>query len=199
MKYIIEHFEEGLEEWCELEYSHMLSYVGEGNLILSNMHQSVLDNLPTKLEGVVVTGKSVLEIEGVTIDNCILLDPAAKEPLSPSDAENCKFLLFGGILGDDPPRDRTKELRVMGFKGRHLGPVQMTTDTAVMTSQHVLEKGIPLDELKFIDHPEIVLSKRETVQMPFRYLLNSEGKMIMPPGFKKLLRKGNDIDITTML
>lgn len=33
--------------------------------------------------------------------------------------------------GDDPPRDRTKELRVLGFPSRRLGPVQMTTDTAL--------------------------------------------------------------------
>ena len=33
--------------------------------------------------------------------------------------------------GDDPPRDRTSELRKKGFQGRRLGPKQMTTDTAV--------------------------------------------------------------------
>lgn len=31
----------------------------------------------------------------------------------------------------DPPLDRTKVLRQMGFEGRRLGPVQMTTDTAL--------------------------------------------------------------------
>lgn len=35
------------------------------------------------------------------------------------------------VTGDDPPRDRTKELRVLGFPSRRLGPVQMTTDTAL--------------------------------------------------------------------
>jgi hypothetical protein len=40
--------------------------------------------------------------------------------------------------GDDPPRDRTGELRKLGFPGRHLGPVQMTTDTALGVTKIVV-------------------------------------------------------------
>jgi ribosome biogenesis SPOUT family RNA methylase Rps3 len=43
------------------------------------------------------------------------------------------------IVGDDPPRDRTGELRKLGFEGRHLKEVQMTTDTAVGVSKRVVE------------------------------------------------------------
>ena len=39
------------------------------------------------------------------------------------------------MVGDDPPRDRTSELRSLGFPSRRLGPVQMTTDTALGVSQ----------------------------------------------------------------
>jgi hypothetical protein len=46
------------------------------------------------------------------------------------------------IPGDDPPRDRTSELRQLGFPSRHLGPMQMTTDTALgVTKQVVDDKG----------------------------------------------------------
>jgi len=49
------------------------------------------------------------------------------------------------IAGDDPPRDRTGELRKLGFEGRHLKEVQMTTDTAVGVSKRVVEdKGTSL-------------------------------------------------------
>lgn len=38
--------------------------------------------------------------------------------------------------------DRTSELRKMGFSGRRLGPLQMTTDTAVRVTRTVIqEKG----------------------------------------------------------
>ena len=43
------------------------------------------------------------------------------------------------MLGDDPPRDRTSELRVLGFPHRHLGSIQMTTDTALGVTKLVVE------------------------------------------------------------
>jgi ribosome biogenesis SPOUT family RNA methylase Rps3 len=50
--------------------------------------------------------------------------------------------LIPQTIGDDPPRDRTSELRKLGFPTRHLGSVQMTTDTAVgVTKLVVLDKG----------------------------------------------------------
>jgi Predicted SAM-dependent RNA methyltransferase len=46
------------------------------------------------------------------------------------------------MVGDDPPRDRTAELRALGFPTRHLGPVQMTTDTALgVTKRVVVDRG----------------------------------------------------------
>lgn len=54
------------------------------------------------------------------------------------------MFLYGGILGDDPPRDRTGELRKLGFEGRHLGATQMTTDTAVKVTKMVVEDGSEL-------------------------------------------------------
>ena len=36
-----------------------------------------------------------------------LLDPRATEVLAPEDADKFDVFLYGGILGDDPPRDRT--------------------------------------------------------------------------------------------
>lgn len=52
--------------------------------------------------------------------------------------------------GDDPPRDRTSELRALGFPGRHLGPVQMTTDTALgVTKMVVCDKGERIDTACF--------------------------------------------------
>jgi hypothetical protein len=41
--------------------------------------------------------------------------------------------------GDDPPRDRTSELRQLGFPSRHLGPMQMTTDTALGVTKRVVD------------------------------------------------------------
>ena len=40
-----------------------------------------------------------------------LLDMRGKETLAYKDRETFSVFIFGGILGDHPPRDRTKELR----------------------------------------------------------------------------------------
>ena len=77
----------------------------------------------------------------VPITRVCLLDPKAPKPLGPEDGELFDWFLYGGILGDDPPRDRTAELRKLGFEGRHLGPVQMTTDTAVGVTKIIVEDG----------------------------------------------------------
>ncbi|KAJ3106391.1 hypothetical protein HDU97_006376 [Phlyctochytrium planicorne] len=180
----------GLTDWVKCEYAHMIKTVGKGNLILSGMTKDTLAAIPDTLEGAETTAKTVLEI--TEMEKVLLLDPAATTPLTPEDGKGSyEYFLFGGILGDDPPRDRTKELRKLGFATRHLGPVQMTTDTAVLVSHRILS-GTPMEDLKFIDRPTVQLYKNESVEMPFRYLLNDAGKPIMPPGFLDVLKKSND-------
>lgn len=83
------------------------------------------------------------------------MDMRAESKLQPSDGEKFEFVVFGGILGDHPPQDRAKEFRSRFKHIRQLGTVQMTTDTALLTSHEILEGQINFDELKFIDDPEI--------------------------------------------
>jgi ribosome biogenesis SPOUT family RNA methylase Rps3 len=45
----------------------------------------------------------------------------AKEVLSPNDKSFLRVFIFGGILGDHPPRDRTKALREYCPTLRHMG------------------------------------------------------------------------------
>lgn len=84
--------------------------------------------------------------------------------------------LFGGILGDDPPRDRTGSLRALGFPGRHLGKIQMTTDTALGVTKRVVEDGKgmgrgaegprgagPEGELEWVEYPDLDFGGGESV------------------------------------
>merc|ERR1712113_504869 len=91
-------------------------------------------------------------------------DMDAEDALEPDDVSRFDALVFGGILGNVHERpdgtygsdDRTSELRKLGFvHRRHLGPMQMTTDTAVLFSRLVLEEARPLAEIPFLDSPEI--------------------------------------------
>jgi ribosome biogenesis SPOUT family RNA methylase Rps3 len=103
----------------------------------ANLHTSPILSLLPKLE------------PPVDPSRVCLLDPRATDVLSPADAGHFDVFLYGGILGDDPPRDRTGELRKLGFPGRHLGPVQMTTDTAVGVTKIVVEDRVPLDKIPY--------------------------------------------------
>ena len=50
------------------------------------------------------------------------MDFRAEQMLSPVDAPVLKFIVFGGILGDHPPKDRAKNFREDNFKTiRNLG------------------------------------------------------------------------------
>ncbi|KAF7972142.1 hypothetical protein HWV62_18880 [Athelia sp. TMB] len=105
----------------------------------------------------------------IPLEKVCLLDPKAKEVLSPQDGDGafewfiyCVHSNFSltrpqhmysdsqGILGDDPLRDRTSELRALGFPTRHLGPVQMTIDTALGVSKIVVADKIKLDAIPYI-------------------------------------------------
>ncbi|KAF8627284.1 hypothetical protein AX17_006329 [Amanita inopinata Kibby_2008] len=220
-KYIIEHMEEddeaskAIPRWVELEYSHMRTLAGP-NAHIHFTHLSVgsCKWLEKKFEGgdscnddatvakVSVHREGVMELLeskggqlSTSIERVCLLDPKAEEELKPEDGDG-RFdcFLFGGILGDDPPRDRTAELRVFKFPSRRLGPVQMTTDTALGVTKLVVEDGVGLEDIKYADFPSIRFNAKESVEMPFRYIaVGGDGREpLLPPGMKQLLKQDLD-------
>jgi ribosome biogenesis SPOUT family RNA methylase Rps3 len=40
--------------------------------------------------------------------------------------------------------------------------------------------AVALDDIPWVDHPEIKVSRVESVEMPFRYVKGKDGKMIVP-------------------
>ncbi|PBK90698.1 hypothetical protein ARMGADRAFT_1032232 [Armillaria gallica] len=71
-------------------------------------------------------------------------------------------------------------LRVLA---RRLGPVQMTTDTALGVTKLVAEDTF---KIPYIDYPAITFNAKESVEMPSRYIAEgSEPKL--PPGMRQLL------------
>ncbi|VVT52094.1 uncharacterized protein SAPINGB_P003315 [Magnusiomyces paraingens] len=179
--------------------------VGENNFYLSGVPEDV-KNLPESLESKQLkwSKTDVTNFEKVipTFDKSrvCLLDPAASEELSPEDSENFDFFLFGGILGDHPPRDRTGELRKHGFPGRHLGKIQMTTDTAVRVTQKVLADQQRIEDIDFIDFPELKFSKNESTEMPFRYVRDSQtGEPIMPEGMFDLIKEDSNKSLDDLI
>ncbi len=71
----------------------------------------------------------------------------------------------------------------------------MTTDTAVRVTRLVVQdksrqrsptlstfdnRIVPLDDIPYVDYPELRINKNESTEMPFRYVKGKDGQPIMP-------------------
>ena len=182
MKFVIEHLEEKLYPWCLLEYEHISQIVGRKNLMFTCIKPAQKNKL--RLFGE-VEKKSVLDLD---LRHVCFLDPGAKKELSPEDKNKFDYLVFGGILGDYPPRQRTAEwLTGQRVEKRNLGKEQMATDTAVYVAKLITE-GKRLNELKFLDTLHLATGKGEEVILPYRYVLE-KGKPVLAKGFLQFVKK----------
>lgn len=137
-------------------------------------------------------------LKDVPLDRICLLDSEASETLSPVDAVNFDYFLFGGILGnvDEFDFDRTSVLRVKGFPTRNLGNMQMTTDTAVRVSKMILLDGEKFESIRFVDRPEFeVDGQQERLVMNFRYVADSEGQPLICPEVLALLKEDFEFNL----
>lgn len=163
--YIIEHLEPKVWRWCIIEYKHISEIVGRENLWFTN-----IQNGSKELEKY---GKVFREsVSGLELKRCCVLDPEAEKTLRPEDAKRFDYFIFGGILGDNPPKKRTKEELTLkiGCKSRDIGKEQMSTDNAVYTVREIVF-GKRFQDLKFKDKIEIETGKNESVILPYRYNL----------------------------
>lgn len=192
--FVVEHLDPELGPWSALEYKTIAQESRDAgcDFILSSVPESLLASDGLKAIGANARADAVEAYFADRKDKICLLDPAAKRELEPADGQKFEVFLFGGILGDDPPRDRTSELRKKGFEGRRLGPVQMTTDTAVRVTRMVVLNGKQLDAIPYVDFPELRLDEHESTEMPFRYVTNDAGQPIMPAGMLELIKADAD-------
>ncbi|MBI4153156.1 hypothetical protein HY497_01415 [Candidatus Woesearchaeota archaeon] len=181
--YVIEHLEGKVWRWCTIEYKHISQIVGKQNLFITNIKGNSLKSIAT------VKKESVTALN---LRNACVLDPAAKKTLAPKEAGKFDFFVFGGILGDNPPRKRTTpELtsRLKNAEARNIGREQMSTDTAVYVVKQIVE-GKGLSDLKFQDEIEIPLGKNESTILPYRYV-TVDGKPMISKELVEYLKRKN--------
>lgn len=180
--FIIEHLEPKLWAWCLLEYQHISRIVGKEHLWFTNVTSGAAKL--RKLGTVFATSASQLKL-----DRACILDAEAPKTLKPEDAAKFTHLVFGGILGDHPPRGRTRELRMKmpAAEARNLGRKQMSTDTAVLVTKMILD-GTPLHDIPFTEDIEIEIRPGESVYLPYKYVAKN-GKPVLPQGLVEMLRK----------
>lgn len=100
--YIVEHLDDELGPWSELEYITIAkeSHEAGAKFCLSSIPSSLV--LPEALKtvpGFTADGRSVETLYVEDKSHVCLLDPSATKELSPQDGEIFDVFLFGGILG----------------------------------------------------------------------------------------------------
>ena len=125
------------------------------------------------------------------INSCIL-DPDSPTLLSPNDKNKFDYFIFGGILGDYPPRKRTKAELTKFVKGstRNIGKLQFSTDNAVYTVHKILT-GTSFNKLKFKNKVEIKINEIESVILPYKYNLIN-GKPLISEKLIEYLKNKKD-------
>jgi len=183
--FIIEHLEPKLWPWCLIEYEHISETVGKENLWFTNIKNKKEAKTLEKY------GKVFKEsVTNMNLPNVCVLDPESKEILSPKSANEFEYFVFGGILGDYPPKKRTKDELTKFIKNPssfNIGKEQMSTDNAVFVVKQII-KGQKLGDLKFKDGIDIEINDIESVELPFRYTLVN-GKPFMSPKIMEYLKK----------
>jgi len=188
MKYVIEHLEPRLHEWCLLEYNHIARIVGKENFVVTNISDKKISNITKNYYK-----KS---FKNMNLKKACILDPYAKKTLDRDDGEIFDYLVFGGILGDNPPKKRTTAyFKNIKCERRNLGNKQMSTDTAVYVAKNITE-GKKLSDFNFIDGVDIKLDKYLSVLLPFRYVI-VKGKLLLPRGLIKFLKKQENLMVTS--
>jgi ribosome biogenesis SPOUT family RNA methylase Rps3 len=100
--YIVEHLDDELGPWSELEYVTIAkeSHAAGAKFCLSSVPSTLV--LPTALKhvpGFTADEHSVETLYAEDKGRVCLLDPAATKELSPEDGDLFDVFLFGGILG----------------------------------------------------------------------------------------------------
>ena len=189
MKFIIEHLEPELYEWCEIEYEHISKIVGKRNLIFSNI-KNKLGITKLKRNGI-VQEKTISELN---FDNICVLTQYSTKILESNDKYQFQYFVFGGILGDNPAQKRTNKIienlkiKKINFEARNLGYKQMPTDVAVYVTKKILE-GKKLSDFKFVDEVEIQVNENESINLNFRYVVDNN-ELIISEKLVGYLRKG---------
>lgn len=119
------------------------------------------------------TGCLTIEDRKIPAERVCLLDLRGTEVLAPKDKVEFEAFLFGGILGDHPPKDRTSSLRKLGFQMRNLDQKQMPTDTALLATKLIIEHEYNFKDLPLIDGYEFFSPEdksKSVIMEGFRYI-----------------------------
>jgi len=169
MLFVIEHLEPKLSEWLFMEYSHAAQIVGREKLLITNVKRKSEFQKLAKITN--VERKRACEL--FEQRELIVLDPRARKKLSPADMRNKRAIVIGGILGEETPMGRTKELLTKSLpeaSARNIGRHQFPIDGATYVAKQAND-GKSLEEIPVKLGLEVVIAIGHSVLLPYAYPL----------------------------
>jgi ribosome biogenesis SPOUT family RNA methylase Rps3 len=185
---VIEHLEPELSEWLFIEYSHAAELAGRENLLITNVKRKHERQKLSKI----CNAERERVIDLFSQRDLIILDPKARKKLTSSDLREKRVVVVGGILGDDPPRGRTRELLTRFLPKaapRNLGKHQLSIDGSIYVAKQV-SRGARLDEIPIRVGIEIPVARHCSIVLPFAYPLIGKKPLISRKLVSYLKRRG---------
>ena len=186
MFFIIEHLEPKLSEWLHIEYSHAAQIVGQDKLLITNVRKKKEFCRLNKLAR--VERKRACEL--FKQPELVVLDPRARKKLYPVDLRGKRAVVIGGILGEEPPLGRTRELLTKSLpraSARNIGKFQFAIDGAAYMAKQV-SKGMPLEQVPIQHGLEVRIGRGHSVLLPYAYPL-VDGKPLISRGLVAYLKR----------
>ncbi|MEM2262274.1 MAG: SAM-dependent methyltransferase [Ignisphaera sp.] len=186
---VIEHLEAYVNRWLLKEYE-FVSETFKNRVIFTNVTKEC-DRLLLQPLGIVYKTSAIELLSNV--DNVVILDPNAKERLQVADLRMARYVVIGGIMGDNPPKGRTKLLitsRLSKALPRNLGEKQFTIAGAAYILRRV-ESGQNINDIKYVFGLKI--KKRLTkdieieIDLPYAFPLDEQGNIVLPKGYEDVV------------
>lgn len=175
-----------ISDWLLYEYENASRIAGVDCLIFTNVSGVGAERLRGLGE---VRSEHVWEI--FNPEELIILDPQSPRALQPEEARGKKAIVVGGILGDNPPRGRTRKLltsRARGAASRNIGAWQFAIDGSVYVAKKVLE-GYRLEAIPVKRRLAIKVSEHHSIMLPYAFPLHNGKPVINPKLVKYLILK----------
>jgi len=190
---VIEHLEEGISRWMLEEYREAVRVAGDKGyrVVITGVGREDLAALLRDIGAETLIGGGEALYNRV---DAIVLDPWAPRPLEPWEAWRACCIVIGGIMGDHPPKGRTRLIswRYTNAAKRNLGPHQLSIDGAVKVAL-MIASGLRLGEIGLALEPTLRLKTplgEVEVQLPYAYPLGPDGRPWIAEGVVRLLASG---------
>lgn len=182
---IIEHLEPHVSPWLMSEYRYVSKLFKEVLIITNVRREDDRDML--KGLGLVLSDTAVKVVRELKAGNVIVLDPQAEKELKRAELVRADAVIIGGIMGDHPPRGRTREFLTSKFReelSRNLGRKQLTIAGTAYVLWRML-RGAELRDIAIKEGLTIEVNLGRavlTIELPYAFPYD-RGKPVIPEDY----------------